>query len=264
MKLLPHNINVTSALSDMSKFSGLLVFDGKFISVKPYEYKIPFIWAIDYLAHDIPHAMLAPSENYLSCRKFFLDLKSIKYPLKYLVCDGNSSIKQAATDVFPSVIIQTCWKHFLESVRNDLGIKSSNKYINFAYDVEHIFYERLTSWEIVWYIQDIYPKYKNDNKTLFWMENIMDRRVELTNYHMFKNAPRTTNLIECLNSHLNGRLKTIKGFQSFHSANIWLNAYVLKRRLSKFTDCGLNFKHLNGFKPLELTLKNNMKLPNFI
>lgn len=264
IKSLPLNIDVTSVFSDMSKFSGFLVFDGKFVSVKSFESKIPLIWGVDYLSHDLPHSMLVPSENYLACRWFFSDLKSINYPLCLLVCDDNSNIKRAALDVFPDVVIQTCWKHFLENIRNDLGTKSSNKYMNFVRDIEHIFYARLAHWELSQFILSIFNKYNNDPKTLFWIDVIMSKRFELTNYHLFVNAPRTTNLIEVFNSHLNGRLKTIKGFENYHYAKYWLNAYVLNRRLSKFTDCSSKFKHLNGFKPLEMTLKNSKKLPNFL
>jgi len=264
MKDLPPVIDVTSAFSDMSKFSGFLVFDGKFLNIKDYESKIPLIWSIDFFSHDIPHSLLVPSENYVACKRFFSDLSSINYPLIYLVCDDNRSIKRAAKHIFPNVIIQACWKHYLESIRNNLNTKSSDKYLNFMSDIEYIFYDRLTHWEISQYVLTIYSKYKNDNKTLFWMDNIMFRRFDLTNYHQFKNAPRTTNLIESLNSHLNGRLKTIKSFQSFHNAKYFLNAYVLNRRLSKYTDCGPNFKHCNGKKPIQFTLKKNMKLPTFI
>ena len=70
-----------------------------------------------------------------------------------------------------------------------------------------------------------------------------------------KHIPRTTNLIESYNSHLEGRLKTIKGFESFTHADTWLNAYFLKRRLQPFTDCTKQFKALNGTCSLEHTLR---------
>ncbi len=57
--------------------------------------------------------------------------------------------------------------------------------------------------------------------------------------------PQTTNLIESFNSHIQGRLETIKGFESFEHANAWLNGYFLKRRSTPFTDCTGKFKHLN-------------------
>ena len=68
-----------------------------------------------------------------------------------------------------------------------------------------------------------------------------------------KHTPRTNNLIESFNSHLQGRLKTIKGFESFNHAELWLNAYFLRRRTKKFTDCEGKFKSLNGKSSIEIT-----------
>ncbi|EKD42905.1 MAG: hypothetical protein ACD_72C00535G0001 [uncultured bacterium] len=46
-----------------NRFCGILVMDGKYVKVKGYKQKIPFIYGIDYLTHDIVIGLLAPSEN---------------------------------------------------------------------------------------------------------------------------------------------------------------------------------------------------------
>lgn len=76
--------------------------------------------------------------------------------------------------------------------------------------------------------------------------DIQKRLSFLTGYMKQKRIPRTTDLIESYNSHLQGRLKTIKGFESFHHADLWLNGYFLRRRTKVFTDCEGRFKKLNG------------------
>ncbi len=245
----------------MSKFCGWLVFDGTYVAVKGYEKKIPMIWAIDYLPHDIPHFILVPSENYVACAKYFSDLKRAKYDLKYLVCDDNNAVKQAATDVYPNVIIQSCIKHYLTNIGNDLNIKSSNKYKRFFYELSSIFDDRLCEIELAWKIQSMYDECKKDEKQYYWMTDIMAKRVELTNYHQIAGVPRTTNLIELYNSHLKARLKSIKGFERYHSAKRWLNAYILRRRLKNFTDCSKKFEYLNGKCSLEKTIKDTEELP---
>jgi len=245
----------------MYKFSGKLVFDGKYIRVKGYQKKIPMIWGIDYDTHDLPHFMLVPSENYQACLRYFGDLKRLGYPLKYLVCDDNERIKEACRDVFPHVFIQTCWRHYLDNIRRDLNTKSCDKYKAFEMDIRYIYENRLARVEFEWYIQDIYPIYKEDPRTLFWLSDLMYRKVELTNYHQLQNAPNTTNLIEGYNSHLEQRLNTTKGFEKYLTAKIWLNAYVIKRRLDVFTDCSKKFKYLNGICSLQKTIKNTKGLP---
>ena len=96
------------------------------------------------------------------------------------------------------------------------------------------------------------------------MVDIEKRSNELFTYKQFKNCPSTNNIIESYNSHLNGRLKTIKGFDSYVSAERWLNAWMIRRRTKAFTDCGAPFKHLNGKCSLSQTLKKDQKWPSIL
>ena len=90
----------------------------------------------------------------------------------------------------------------------------------------------------------------------------MQQRIDVLCAHWYnRDIPQTNNLIEALNSHLEGRLKTIKGFESFEHADSWLNAYFLRRRTKLFTDCINKFKYLNGKSALEVTLKEGKSMP---
>jgi hypothetical protein len=70
-------------------------------------------------------------------------------------------------------------------------------------------------------------------------------------------------LIESFNKQLQGRLKTIQGFESFATAERWLSAWVLRRRLTPFTDCRGKFKKLNGRPSIENTRRGGTKIPDF-
>ncbi len=96
------------------------------------------------------------------------------------------------------------------------------------------------------------------------MLDIAKRSPDLFAYTKPPHIPRTNNLIESFNSHLQGRLKTIKGFQNFKTAKLWLNAFFLKRRLKPFTDCTKQFKKLNGKSSLQQTLKDNYKVEDIL
>ena len=255
---------VTSRFCDMSKFCGFLVFDGKFLSVKGYRKDIPILWGADYQTHDILHFVLAPSESYVACKNYFTSIKNLGYNLKYLVSDDNKAIRMAMEFVYPNAIFQLCLNHYKESIRRNLGIRTNEKYRKLFFEIDSLFTNRLDLVSFTWAIANLYKNYRNDSRCLFWIEDLMIRRKELTNYHQFEKAPNTTNLIESFNSQLEQRTKAIKGFQSFKSANLWLNGFVLRGRFSKFTDCRNNFKHLNGKRPLEMTKKDNLNLPNFI
>ena len=59
MDSLPENTWLSA--NYCNRWSGRLVVDGKYVKVKGYDQKIPFIYGIDYLTHDIPVGLLAPT-----------------------------------------------------------------------------------------------------------------------------------------------------------------------------------------------------------
>ncbi|MBI3273578.1 MAG: hypothetical protein HYZ69_00370 [Candidatus Colwellbacteria bacterium] len=76
--------------------------------------------------------------------------------------------------------------------------------------------------------------------------------------------PHTTNLMEGYNSQLESRLGSIRGFELSDTAKNYLNAWIIKRRFTKFTDCKIPFKHLNGKTPLECAGADISKITNWM
>lgn len=128
-------------------------------------------------------------------------------------------------------------------------------------DIEVLFKKQRSKEDIAKRANKIMKTYGNNDVCIKIMADIYKRRQELFAHLQMQGIPNTTNLIECLNSHLQGRLKTIKGFQSFKHANLWLNGYFLRRRTKKFTDCTRKFKHLNGKKSIERSKKPEVDIP---
>ena len=238
--------------------------DGKYIKVRGYERKIPVIYGVDYLTHDIVHFVLGPSENYRLLLKFFTSLRLARYPLKGVVSDDNQNIPQACLKVYPNAITQLCQNHYKHNLRITLNLANDDSYISFMKNVETLFCRKMGKEEFKARASRIYEAYKYDNLAKEVMLDIARRSGELTAYTRLHDLPRTNNLIESLNSHLEGRLKTIKGFKSFRSANAWLNAYFVRRRLKPFTDCTKQFRNLNGKSSLETTLKDSTKLKDLL
>jgi len=263
MDSLPDNTWITKNFCN--RWSGRLVVDGKYVKVKGYEKKIPFIYAIDYLTHDIPVGLLAPSENGESFRKLFRLLKTCHYPLQIVIADQVTSLKQGLKQHYPTVPIQMCHTHYLENIRQQLSIRTDETYRRFFFRLSGAFgldvpYRRRN--EILW---GIHHRYKDDPilNTI-----ILDIHMNYDNLFAFtyrKNkCPNSTNLIECYNSHLQGRLKTIKGFQTFKSAERFLNAWMIRRRTKPFTDCAHPFKHLNGKTSLQMSMKKQATWPSIL
>lgn len=270
LEALPHNNDITAWYCNWKRFCGSLVVDGKYVAVKGYDEKIPFIYGMDYTTHDIPVCLLAPSENFQAMVQFFTKLKNTGYPLRSVTCDENDAIRMAAEYVYPGCITQICHVHFLENIRRTLRVRSEETYRGFLADLEeHIFAvpflgkERLEA-RIRWRS----PRHYDDPVKISTMQHIFKSSEKLTAYVKAKallhiDCPRTTNLIESMNKQLNGRLKTIQGFENFRTAERWLSAWILRRRLTPFTDCRGKFKKLNGTPSLENTRRGGVQIPDF-
>jgi len=127
-------------------------------------------------------------------------------------------------------------------------------------EVQYLFERHRSREEFQNVAGKIYRKYQDNDICRSILLDIQKRLPQLLAYTNIPKVPRTTNLIESFNSHLEGRLKTIKGFESFKHADTWLNAYFIRRRLKPFTDCAGKFRYLNGKSSLEQTIKPNYKI----
>lgn len=252
---------------DPSLFCGILVIDGKYVKVKGHKQKIPFIYGIDYLTHDIPVGFLALSESTDTFKKFFRLLKEMNYPLRVVICDDTYPIKLGLKEFYPNIGVQMCHTHYLENIRQKLHIRTEEEHQHFFNSLcKHIFEGHRLNEQFNKYFR--YHILNNrTNKHPLRTKIILDifaRQKELFTYTSIDDCPKDTNLIELYNSHLQARLSSVKGFQTFESAQRWLNAYLIRRRTKPFTDCSTKFKHLNGKCSLEMTLKKEAHWPNFI
>ncbi len=262
---LPWNWRLTKELCDPVRFCRRLIIDGKYVAVKGFAQKIPFIYGIDYLTHDIPHGALFTVENEQSFSQFFGKLKDIGYTPDIVAADDRSGLKQALLKVFPYAKLQLCHVHFLENIRQDLNIRTDDRYHHFFNSlVAHVFKVRKES-KITKGLAHVFYKRTYGNRNLQnIVTGIKHRQIELFNYLQIKHCPNNTNLIELYNSHMQARLKSLKGFQSFDSANRWLNGYLIRRRTKPLTDCKTKFKELNGFASLQMTIKDSKLWPTKI
>lgn len=261
---LPPNEQLTKDLCDLSRFSRILILDGKYVAVKGFARKIPFIYGIDYLTHDIPLGDLFTSEDEQAFSTFFSRLKALGYRPKIVVADDRAGLKQALNKVFPNALLQLCHTHYLENLRTLLRVRTEEKYQHFFHSLRlHVFREPKDEFDVIEGLKYVTIEHVGSDALLQRIiAEIYQRREDLFNCFKVRNCPNNTNLIELYNSHLNGRLKTIKGFQSFESACLWLNAYLIRRRTKPLTDCESKFKHLNRHCSLALSIKKQAPWPD--
>lgn len=266
LQQLPDNTALTKSLCDVHRFCGILILDGKYVAVKGYDSKIPFIYGIDYLTHDIPLGDLFVAEDELSFSVFFGTLKQLGYQLQVVVADDRGGLKNALNKVFPQARLQLCQNHYLENLRRLLNIRTEKRYQHFFNSLQrHVFLDAQNQQQVVEGLRHVW---NNRTRHKPFLTNILaainQRRADLFAYLDIPDCPNTTNIIESYNSHLQGRLKTIKGFESFGSAKTWLNAYLIRRRTKTLTDCQGKFKHLNRQASLELSIKKQAPWPDVL
>ena len=263
MNQLPQNSFLTQTVCDPKRFSGILILDGKYVAVKGFGQKIPFIYCIDYLTHDIPYGDLYVAEDEIAFSDFFQRLYDLGYDLRIVVADDRGGLKQALNKVFPYARLQLCHNHYLENIRRDLKVRTVKTYEHFFNSLrQHVFLEGTDEEKVTQgLIHVFYKRTEGKRRLQNIVTTIKARYDDLFNYLKVKDCPSNTNLIELYNSHLNGRLKTIKGFQDIQSARRWLNAWMIRRRTKTLTDCEGKFKYLNKHCSLEFTIKKQAQWP---
>lgn len=248
---VPNSNHITEIVC--KHFSGVLQIDGKYLSVKGHERKIPLIWCIDYWTHDVLiYVVLSYSENYQAYLDVFRQLKQLNYPLSTVVCDEHEAIRMAARHYYSKVKIQLCVNHYKENVRRQLNSRSTPEHTHFVKQIEYLF-RRTSVYEYSKYARKLVREHGENSLYRGILHDLNFKHEILIRYLVDNKVPATNNLIEVFNSHLEARVRALKGFESYKSANLWLNAYILNRRLTKFTDCGKKFKHINGKCSLALT-----------
>lgn len=261
LKSLPHCADITRKYC--SKYCGILEVDGKYVKVKGFERKIPAIYGVDYQTHDIPTYILSETESYQTFRSFFGSLRLLNYPLQAVICDENANIYEACRYVYPQAVIQLCQNHYKENIRRSLNLITNKQYLSFMNQVEELFLFKRSPDDFNRKAKIILNNHKQDNLCCSILVDIARNQHLLLGWRGGHNIPITTNLIECFNSHLQGRLKTIKGFESFKHADLWLNGYFLRRRLKRFTGCEGKFRGLNGYNSLQKSKRSDVDLPTF-
>ena len=261
LQQLPTCIDVTRWYCQ--KFQGVLLVDGKYVTVKKQDRKIPVLYGVDYSTHDIPHYRLTKAEDYLNCKRFFESLKLTDYPLQAVVCDDNNNIYNAAKFVFPNVVIQLCHVHFLRNVQYALDLKNNQFHQLFFPVICKLLVEKRSKADFEKKAATLVRQFSKDEICSGILIELARKQPLLQGYLQHKGTPTTTNLIESMNSHLEARVKPLKGFESFKHADLWLNGFFLKRRTKKWTDCSGKFRRLNGKTSLEMTQKPGIELPSF-
>ena len=246
-----------------SRFSRIFEFDGTYINVKGFKRGIVMLWGVDYFRHDFPVITFAKGESEQGWGVFFETFRILNSYPDYIVCDDNENLKKYARIKFPKVKVQMCYNHFKEGLRRDLKVRSEETYRKFMHEIEMILACKRSERDFDFLLHRALVYYIKDPVCTSIIVNMAKRKNELLAFTGIKNAPVTTNMIEGFHQQIKDRIDDIHHFESFHHAKLWLNAFVLKRRFTKFESCKGRFANLNGKYPLQLTKNPEVDLPTF-
>jgi len=169
----------------------------------------------------------------------------------------------AAKYVFPNVVIQLCHVHFLRNAKYSLDLDANEYHQIFYPALSKLLIEKRSKVDFEKKAANLVKLFSKDETCSFILIDLARKQSLLQGYLHHKGTPTTTNLIESMNSHLESRVRPLKGFESFKHADLWLNAYFLRRRMKKYTDCSGKFRRLNGKTSLEITKKPGIDIPIF-
>ena len=276
MERLPGSVNIQKRFLPL--WSGILVFDGKVIRVydalmakmkkirldedeRRWMHKMRWLCGIDYGTGDLPHYSLASGETRIELVMYFKTLKSLNYPLKALVCDGNEEIRRAAKFVFgDSLIVQLCTRHFIDGLGRLLPSEEEEPEARanlqkLMYLIQRVI-EADTLEETNAPLTELRASmttFRHPLKNTFL--NLFERHKEELCAHLLHpelHLPHTSNDIENLFRQLNLRLKSLGRFFHQRYASDYLKAWALLRRFTPFTDCKSDRTYRNGKAPLTL------------
>lgn len=265
LKKLPNNNQFTYQYCE--RFSKIFLFDGKYFPIASEKHDWVLLWGIDYFRHDIPVFTIAPAETYQTWGRYFSFFRILNLHPKLLVCDDHIGLKMAARYCFPGARVQTCFNHFKENIRRDLHVRSEEgkQYKGFMTRMESILSSsnKLSDETFNHWMFTLYRDYCKDPLCVSILTNTEKYKKELLAYRNIPQAPVTTNMIEGLNGHLEGRLHSLRSFQTIQHARLWMNGYILKRRLTPFTDCERKFKYMKGKTGVSQTRKQGIVIPSY-
>lgn len=275
-EILPDSLKIAHRFKPL--WSGILVFDGKVVRVydpiterldpkyltddeRRWIHKMRWLCGVDYGTGDLPHYDLAESENMVDLVLYFQNLKTMKYPLIAVVCDGNKLIPRAARHVFgKQIVIQRCTRHFLEDLRALLPTEEERteertKLEQLINLIKYVI-EADTLEDAVGHLASL-KRFAGGHKNPIGRKMIrmfQGAKVELTAHllHPELKLPHTSNDIEILFRQLSQRMKTVGRFFHQTYAKNYLKAWALLRRFTPYTDCKGERKYRNKKAPLEL------------
>jgi transposase-like protein len=222
--------------------SGILLIDAKHVPVGGQDY-------CEYLAFDTKLRLIGRchrkgGESTWGYREIFKQLQTAGYVIRAVVSDGGTGI-YSALRAFGIKRHQRCHIHLLRDLKTGLRIHAKRprivlrKYYCVRYaklllaaSDESLLELRLRHFERI--VFTMWPAWGDvEMNAIRSFLNTLPQAFTFLQYQKLWDIPKTTNALEGYISHLNARLKTMRGLKSPANAGRILNAihYFLRKKL---------------------------------
>lgn len=240
------------------QWAGYLVVDADSLPIGSHRESL--LLGVDVASLDVPHVLLAPTEDVEHWLWFFLVLRhTLGYPLKGLVSDGEPAIDYALTLVWPEVPHQLCVRHFHARLERYLRY-SARPPRQAGADVQR-FQAHVRACLYAYTLEDArrhLAALRTDPGVQRWtpladlLTVVTHNFGALTQHFHHPGLPRTSNAAEGMIRKLDRRLTPMDSFGRHQTAWNILKLLALYLRWKPLTDCRDLHKYRNGFCPLQL------------
>lgn len=243
-----------TSLIGKPSWSGHLQVDGKHFLVN--NTWVVYLIAVDIYTLDIPMAVFCYDENTTTFRFLIQSLLRLHYPFRSLTTDLGKGFAKEAQVLLPGIPHQVCTIHLLRYLDQRVPKRPYKdkevilRFRSMAQGVLHAkdrtqFDRRFTEFEIVGVkAAQIHAGCQSIYRTFIKYQDCIKQ------FYLDDNIHNNSNNVECIISHLSGKINQAKKFESFSGAYYTMTLNTLFWRLHAFT--ASRYKERNGKSPLFL------------
>lgn len=282
---LPDSATVAAVL--MPRWSGILVFDGKYVraydpwgkavdlaargpspahpgegtgdTARPMpRHWVVWLCGLDHGSGDLPHYQIAEEETKIDLVLYFQRLKAIGYVLKALVSDGNPDIVSAARKVFGDGFVhQLCTKHFVDGLSRLARQEETTERQADTMKLVRLIQSIVTAPDLAaagrrMAVLPHMPPETPLQRQVMRAFDLHREALAARLLHPELDIPSTSNEIENVFRQASLRLRSLGQFRHWRNAERYLKAWALWRRLTPYADCRGGRRDRNGKAPLAL------------
>jgi len=261
-----------AVLFGLVRSSGVVGVDEKYVLVPKNDKKggknkrwMYVYFAVDVYTYDLLHIAIFPNKDLKSAQRFLLQLRAKGYHPRVVVTDLRKDYGGVIEIVFPSATHHECIFHAEQEITKrckEIYGKEGKQADKLKKEIKKIFQSQTKKTAYKRYQKLM--KEKNRYITRKEAESIFDflekHWPKLVNAIESKIIPKTNNSVELVIRRFNQHYQSFCGFESIHTASIYLSVFEKIYRVTPFSQDAC--QRIRGKSPLQLAGYDCIKIPS--